>query len=190
MRKPYFLALRLAALAVLASLSTMPPAAAGWIDEAKLGILAHDVGILGDDVEGGTDFNGEIDFKSPHFLKIIGSPRQVIGIAVNSEGRTSFLYFDILNWQPMLARNVLNPGDGIFFSAYLGGAVHDGNLGSESEGKKPLGTRVLYHVALEVGYQINPVNSVTAYMMHLSNAGAARFNGGINDIGIRTGFKF
>jgi len=175
---------------LVASLFVTSPAVAGWIDEGKVGVLAHDVGIFGDNVEGGADVDGELIFKSPGFLKLIGSPRQDVGVSVNTDNKTSFLYLDILNWNWTLSRNLLHPDDGAYVGAFLGGAVHDGNLNHETDGKKALGTRALYHLGVNVGYQINPVNSVELYLVHLSNAGASSHNAGINDIGIRVGFKF
>lgn len=182
---------RVAAFGFLAAcILITSPAVAGWLDEAKVGVLAHDVGIFGHHVEGGADINGELIFKSPDFLKIIGSPRQDVGVSINTDNKTSFLYLDILNWQPMLSRDLLCPGDGIYVGAFLGGAVHDGNLNHEFDSKKALGTRALYHLGVDLGYQINPVNSVEVYFAHLSNANASSHNPGINDIGIRMGFKF
>jgi lipid A 3-O-deacylase len=175
---------------LLASLLGASPAVAGWIDEGKVGILAHDVGIFGDNVESGFDVDGELIFKPPRFLKIIGSPRQDVGISINTDNKTSFLYLDILNWRPTLSRNLLRPDDAIYVTGFLGGAVHDGNLNHDTSDKKALGSRVLYHLGAGIGYQINPVNSIEAYFVHLSNAGASSHNGGINDIGIRVGFKF
>lgn len=68
--------------------------------------------------------------------------------------------------------------------------MHDGNLNHETDSKKALGSRALYHLGVNFGYQINPVNSIEVHFVHLSNAGASSHNAGINDIGIRTGFKF
>lgn len=152
--------------------------------------MAHDVGIFGDHIEDGADINGELIFKSPDFLKILGSPRQDVGISINTDNKTSFIYLDILNWDPVLFRDVLRADDGIYAGGFLGGAVHDGNLDHESDGKKALGTRALYHLGVNLGYQINSVNSIEIYFAHLSNAGASSHNAGINDIGLRTGFKF
>jgi lipid A 3-O-deacylase len=175
----------LAAGAVAAS-----PAAADWLDEAKVGVLAHDVGILGDSVEGGADIDGELNFKPPDFLQVIGSPHQDVGIAVNTGNRTSFVYVDILHWQPTLWRELLSADDSIWVGGQLGGAVHDGDLDHKGDHKKALGTRALYHLGAELGYQIDPVYSVSGYFVHLSNAGASSHNAGINDFGVRVGFKF
>ncbi|HUH83627.1 MAG TPA: acyloxyacyl hydrolase [Stellaceae bacterium] len=190
MKRPHVSARSTAVGFLAASVFATSPASAGWIDEGKVGILAHDVGIFGDNVESGADVDGELIFKSPSFLKMIGSPRQDVGVSVNTDNKTSFLYLDILNWEWAPVHNLLHPGDGAYVDAFLGGAVHDGNLNHEDNGKKALGTRALYHLGASLGYQINPVNSVEVYFVHLSNAGASSHNGGINDIGIRVGFKF
>ena len=189
--KQQYISARSAAFGFLAAgILITSPAVAGWLDEAKVGVLAHDVGILGHHVEGGADINGELDFKPPDFLKFLGSPHQDVGIAVNTAGDTSFLYVDILHWQPTLWRQVFRSKDSIWVGAQLGGAVHDGNLNHEGDNKKALGTRALYHLGAELGYQINPVRSVSIYFVHLSNANASSHNPGINDIGLRVGFKF
>jgi lipid A 3-O-deacylase len=175
----------LAAAALLASGS----ARAGIIDEVKGGVLAHDVGIFGSGVEGGADVVGEVLFTSPDFMKIIGAPRPTVGGSVNTAGHTDYLYFD-MTWTATVWRPMLRAGDGVYVGGFLGGAVHDGNLNVQEDDNKALGTRALYHLGVEVGYQIDPRYSVESYFSHLSNAGASSHNPGLNNIGIRFGFKF
>lgn len=182
--------LRSAGLALLWSVLPLSSAHAGFLDEAKLGVLDHDVGLLGHHVEAGADINGELDFKPLPFLRFLGSPHQDVGIGINTNGDTSFLYVDILHWQPTLWRQVLRSNDSIWVGAQLGGAVHDGNLNHEADDKKSLGTRALYHLGAELGYQFNTARSVSIYFVHLSNANVSQHNPGINDIGLRVGFKF
>ena len=160
------------------------------MDEAKFGILAHDVGIAGHGVEGGADFVGELLFRGPDFYRYIGSPRLAFGGSVNSSGHTDYLYFDLFAWQVTVWQPHLRPDDGLFVGLFLGGAVHDGELNRQVDGNKALGTRGLYHLGLLAGYQINPVNSIEIYYDHLSNAGASSHNAGLNNLGVRTGFKF
>lgn len=184
----------LAAAALLALAVTASPAAAdgGLIDEVKLGVLAHDVGFLGDAVEGGADLMGEVLFKSPEIFGIIGAPRPTLGASVNTAGKTDYLYFDF-TWNYTFFHDVINAQDGFYVGGFLGGALHDGHLNSRPSGDttdKLLGTRALYHLGLELGYQINPVNSVEIYFDHLSNADASSHNAGLNNVGLRTGFKF
>src|SRR5262245_3929315 len=78
------------------SFSLVTPALAGGIvDEVKAGVLAHDVGFLGDSVEGGADIVGEVLFRSPDFLHVIGAPRPTIGASVNTDDKTDYIYFDM-----------------------------------------------------------------------------------------------
>ncbi|HZB90765.1 MAG TPA: acyloxyacyl hydrolase [Stellaceae bacterium] len=159
------------------------------IDEVKGGLLAHDVGFLGHHVEGGADFVGEVLFTSPSFLSIIGSPRPTLGGSVNTAGHTDYAYFD-MTWTATVWRPMVNEGDGVYLGGFLGGAVHDGNLNVQEDGNKALGTRALYHLGVEAGYHITPVYSVELYFSHLSNADASSHNPGLNNIGVRLGYKF
>jgi lipid A 3-O-deacylase len=179
--------LALAGSMIFWSVLPLAPAYAGFLDEAKIGVLDHDIGILGHHVESGVDINGELDFKPPGFLEFLGSPHQHIGIAINTAGDTSYLYVAI---QPTRWRGLLRSRDSLWVGAQLGGAIHNGNLNHEDDDKKALGTRALYHLGAEVGYQINSVRSVSIYFVHLSNANASSHNPGINDLGLRVGFKF
>jgi len=152
-------------------------------------VLAHDVAIFGDNVEDGVDVVGELLFKSPDFFRVIGAPRPTLGASVNTAGKTDYAYVD-LTWNTTLWRQIRGSEDDIYFGGFLGGAVHDGNLNGTGHGEKALGTRALYHLGAELGYQITAAISVEAYFAHLSNANASSRNAGLNNIGLRTGFKF
>jgi lipid A 3-O-deacylase len=184
-------AVGVALLAVAAWALAGGAARAGIVDEVKGGVLAHDIGFLGHHVEGGADIVGEILFKSPDFLSIIGSPRPTIGGSVNTDGRTDYGYFD-MTWTGTVWRPGLREGDGVYVGGFLGGAVHDGRINGpdDQNGNKDLGTRALYHLGVEFGYHINPVYSVEIYFSHLSNADASSHNPGLNNLGLRAGFKF
>ncbi|HSV28059.1 MAG TPA: acyloxyacyl hydrolase, partial [Candidatus Omnitrophota bacterium] len=67
------------------------PAQAG-IDEIRLGLLDHDVGVFGGEHESGYDVNGEVLFESPGFLAPIWAPRPHVGVYVNTTGDTSQAY--------------------------------------------------------------------------------------------------
>jgi lipid A 3-O-deacylase len=179
-------------LFVVAPFSLIAPAAlsGGIVDEVKAGVLAHDIGFLGGGVEGGADIVGEVLFKSPEFLHVIGAPRPTIGGSVNTDGKTDYLYFD-MTWTATVWRPTLRDGDGIYLGGFLGGAVHDGRLvGEDTNGNKNLGTRALFHLGVEAGYHITPVYNLEAYFSHLSNADASSHNPGLNNVGLRAGFKF
>lgn len=178
-----------ALLTAMASMLGTTGARADVVDEVKAGVLAHDVGLLGDHVEGGADITGEVLFASPQFLAPIGAPRPTLGASVNTAGKTDYLYAD-LTWTGTLWHPMLRPQDGVYVGGALGGAVHDGRLNQSVDDDKPLGTRALFHVGVELGYQISAANSVEIYLDHLSNADTSTHNPGLNNIGLRTGFKF
>ncbi len=56
--------------------------------------------------------------------------------------------------------------------------------------RKQLGSRVLFHEYVEVGFRATPVLSLSVFLDHMSNADLARHNAGMTNIGLRTGFKF
>ena len=172
-----------------ADAQTEPVAAPKIIDELKVGGLAHDVGFLGHHVEGGADVNVELLFTSPDLLRYIGSPRPHIGGDINTSGNTSDGYFG-LTWGIMLIQNLFGAGDGVFANGSLGGAVHDGHLLTAPPDRKRLGSRILFRESLELGYQVNPVVSVSAILDHISNANLASRNAGITSAGARIGFRF
>jgi hypothetical protein len=49
---------------------------------------------------------------------------------------------------------------------------------------------VLFREALELGYRINPVYQISAFVDHVSNGGLAKQNESINDLGVRFGIRF
>jgi len=163
------------------------------IDEVKIGVLAHDVGFLTHHVESGADLNVEMLFTSPDLLSIIGSPRPHIGADINTAGNTSDGYFG-LTWRATLLSDLLRPGDGIFVTGSLGGALQDGFTGSTDveppPGRKFLGSVALFRESVELGYQITPTVSIAALLDHISNADLAPRNAGITSAGARLGFKF
>jgi lipid A 3-O-deacylase len=171
-----------ALLSVAAAVAPPAHARAGWLDEAKLGLDAHDIGLGGDHKESGADITGELLFTSPSLLSVIGAPRPHLGVAVNTSGRTSYTYFG-LTWTAALIERT-------FVSGGLGGAVHDGQLTGDAQNRKQLGSRILFHEYVEAGYRITPVFSVSVFLDHMSNADLARHNAGMTNIGLRTGFKF
>ena len=188
---------RLAAflLGTAACVALAPPSARAQlkiVDEFKAGVLAHDVGFLGHHVENGADVNLEMLITPPDLLAVIGSPRPHIGADINTAGKTSDGYFG-LTWGITLIQSLFNPGDGVFANGSLGGAIHDGSplTGAvQPPGHKLLGSRILFRESAELGYQVNPTVSVSAFLDHISTANLAPRNAGITSAGTRLGFKF
>ena len=151
--------------------------------EIKGGVLAHDVPGLwsGFRLESGVDINGEVLFGTG-LAFLGGSLRPAIGGSVNTAGYTSKGYVD--------ARWEIDGPAGLFFGLGLGAAIHDGVLGPTEPDRKALGSRVLFHIPLEVGLRLNERHSLSLYFEHTSNAWLAAHNEGMDNIGVRYGFKF
>jgi lipid A 3-O-deacylase len=160
-----------------------------FVDEVKLGVMAHDITLGGSHVEGGADVNGEVLFVSPKFLDFIGAPRPHIGGWVNTSGNTNAAYFG-LTWGLPIVKSIFGTADALTIYGSLGGAVHDGYEDSAPPGRKRLGSPVLFRESVELGYQITSVYSISIMLDHISNANLASHNAGITNIGGRVGVKF
>jgi lipid A 3-O-deacylase len=150
----------------------------------KIGALAHDVPDLwsGFQIEkNAVDINIEAQFNLAWALPW-GAIRPVIGGSINTRGQTSDGYIDA-RWQ----------GDcpsGLFFGLGLGAAIHDGELGGSDPDRKWLGSRVLFHIPVEVGYHLDEHNDLSVYFEHMSNAYTQKYNEGMDRIGVRYGYRF
>ncbi|GJL75393.1 acyloxyacyl hydrolase [Nitrosomonas sp.] len=156
---------------------------AGLLHQLKFGVLAHDVGDLwsGFNREEGIDLNIEVVF-SPSLTILGGALRPALGGSINTAGDTSKGYLDLL-WQ-------YNFATGIFFVSGVGAAIHDGKLNASTAGRKALGSRVLFHIPVELGYFISPQTTVSIYFDHISNAYTANENEGMDTLGVRFGYVF
>jgi lipid A 3-O-deacylase len=184
--------LTLVLCALVAGLADPAPAAdLQWIDEAKLGLLAHDVRLLGlgHPGETGADVNVELLFPSPGFLRVLGAPRPHLGGTINTAGKTNDVYGG-LTWSGRPWRPLLALPDALFIAGSLGGGIHDGYLNTAPPERKRLGSRLLFRESVEVGYQLTPRLSVSVVLDHLSNAGLAARNQGLTNLGARLGVHF
>jgi lipid A 3-O-deacylase len=162
-----------------------------WIDEAKLGVLAHDIRLfgLGRPGETGADVNVEALFSSPAFFRVLGSPRPHLGGALNTAGQTNYGYVG-LTWSGRPWRPLLKLPDALFVAGSLGGGVHDGYLNTAPAGRKRLGSRFLFRESVEGGYQLTRGLSVSVMLDHLSNGGLVHYNQSLNNLGVRVGVTF
>lgn len=155
-----------------------------FIDEARIGILAHDVPGLWSGWRIETprpDFNAELIF-SPSVDVLGGTVRPVIGGSYNNAGGTSKAYID--------ARWEYQTSLGIFFGLGIGAAVHNGYIDPVSIDHKALGSRVLFHFPAEIGYRFQGGQTLSVYFEHDSNGYTQKSNEGLDDLGIRYGIKF
>ncbi|HXI88122.1 MAG TPA: acyloxyacyl hydrolase [Parvularculaceae bacterium] len=158
------------------------------IDEIRLGVLAHDSGPFTRRKEHGAGINGEIIFKAPRVLKFLGSPRPILGASIATEdGATNAVYAG-LAWQVKLpSRFFVEGGAGI--------AVHDGDTQFKPTDKNIngtiyLGCRALFRLSADLGYRLTDRLSVSAHADHMSNAGLCDDNEGLDNTGVRLGYRF
>ena len=154
------------------------------LSEVRLGVAHHDTGVFGTNKEDAVDIAFGVRFRpfSGTLWDIVANPRPFLGLNINTAGDTSSLNGG-LNWDWELWNQT-------FFSFAWGGAVHDGKLGIERLGRKELGSRVLFYLAAELGYRFDQNHSVAMRLDHMSNAGLADNNEGIDTVGLVYGYHF
>jgi lipid A 3-O-deacylase len=193
---------RASALAAAAAAAALAPVGATaqnlTYSEFKFGVLAHDAHFLGGK-EHGVDINPEVIFASPvpdawaaelpWYVRFAVQPRPTVGGEINTAGDTNQAYFGA-TWTWQLVSDILRPGDGLTFGIFFGPGFNDGEIVSSTPDRKSLGSNVLFREAFELGYRVTPTIEVSAFFDHVSNAGLARYNQSINDIGGRIGFRF
>lgn len=157
----------------------------GIISEVRLGVLAHEAGIMTNQVEPlVADVNFEILFDSPEAFAFFWSPRPHLGATVNPAGDTSNAYLG-LTWDWSLTERV-------FVEASAGGAVHNGRLDKSpaAPDEKALGCRLLFRGALAIGYRLTDHQNLSVMADHLSNAYLCDENPGLDTVGLRWGYRF
>ncbi len=153
----------------------------GIISEVKIGVLAHDVPIVAaDNIEGGVDLNAEILFArlSPKSWNF----RPHLGVQVNTSDDTSQIYAGFTTTHYLT--------DNIWGAFSGGGTLHNGETTELGQDRKAFGTEVLFRLALEVGVDVTDHASVSLYYDHESNAFLSDNNPGIDNVGVRLGWKF
>ena len=160
----------------------LPESKGGKVSEIRLGILIHDVGPFSSSEESGTDVNLEFLFNSSKYLERIWAPRPHLGLTLNSNDDTNQAYFG-LTWE-------FDVWPHLFLGLSLGGSFHDGQTKTDRIDKKELGCKLLFRESLEVGYRFGNRHAITAYLDHLSNANLCDKNEGLENVGMRYGYRF
>jgi opacity protein-like surface antigen len=174
----------LAATALVLASPAAPVLADGLVDEVKLGVLAHDVPDLWSGFRAepnSADVNLEA-LLAPKVSFAGGTLQPAIGASINTVGATSMAYLDA-RWQ-------YETSFGVFLGLGVGAAVHDGQLQLDDWDRKALGSRVLFHFPIEIGYRLDDHNSLSAYFEHTSTGFTAFPNEGMDRLGLRYGYRF
>jgi lipid A 3-O-deacylase len=152
------------------------------VSEVRIGGLYHDAGVISSRKETGADVNSEVLFSSPDILKVIWSPRPDLGGTVNLWGQTSQVYAG-LTWG-------YNFSEHFFGEFSFGPSFNNGHLNKDNENRKDLGSPILFRESLSFGVKFNKHNTLSMFMDHISNGGLAKYNGGMETVGLRYGYKF
>jgi len=156
----------------------------GLLSEIKIGALAHDQGPFSSNKEDGIDAQVELRFVSPDILKYIGAPYPHIGADINTSGNTSSVWLGVV-WEKQFWK-------GLFAGFSVGGAYHDGETdqGKGQEDEKELGCNPLFRLAINVGWRFDKHHSIDVLLDHLSNAKLCDTNEGLENVGVRYGYRF
>lgn len=172
------------------------------ISEIKAGLLTQSSSILDSDNPGefwyqkdehGASVNGEVLFNGPGFLQHIYTPRINLGLNISTAGDTDYAYTG-LQWDGNLT-------DKLFVAGFFGFMVHDGVISRAPTDPRynttrMLGSRVLFRLGPEIGYNFDAHNSLMLTYAHSSNGWILNgfdvegHNEGLDQIGVRYGYKF
>lgn len=167
----------------------------GFISEVRVSVANHDVPFLSfanteidpfsHRIEDGLDIGAEVLFTSPEFLDFIGSPRPYASIGISTAGDTNHAAAG-LSWE-------YDFESGIYGGGFLGLAYQDGYINNAPEDRLRLGSPILFHFGADLGYRIDGHWGIALFWEHMSNGsilGNATANEGMDNIGIRIGYRF
>ncbi len=185
-------------LLVTVAISPVPTCADPLISDVHLGFLAHDAPFLGPRYETGVDINADMVFGSPVTdadlagiaprYRWLLRPAPDIGVDANTAGQTSQIYAGAI-WSVDLDTG-LWPDHAVFANIGFGAAYNNGTIHSPNNARLSLGSHYLFHPSLEIGDRLTQHSAISVYYEHSSNASIARYNDGLNNIGVRLGFHF
>jgi len=153
------------------------------VSEVRGGVYAHDIDFWSFHREDGVDVNGEVLFVSPSFLDVLWAPRPHLGATVNTSGNTSHAYGG-LTWElPIFSTD-------FFVDGNLGLSVNNGRRDTDDPDRKSLGSPVLFRLGAALGYNLTEQVNVSIQYEHMSNAYLANENEGMDNVGLRLGYRF
>lgn len=186
------------ALAGLVLAATVAPAEAQFIEEARIGVLAHNICVIdckNANKEDGPTVEGELVLASPGVLQFLFAPRPYLLASVNVSGDTSYGGAGLLwNWDFAEGWS-LEPG--------VGYVIHDGATESPFPQGSPeseafarenvlLGSDDLFRTSLAINRDLGANWGLQVQYEHLSHGqilGDGR-NQGMDSIGLRAYWRF
>jgi len=175
--------------AVAALAFSASPAAAEIVDQVWIGGYAHDISDLGLGKESNTtDIQLEVDSAQPQVLRFLGAPHLNATLALNTAGKTDFGSVG-LAWDRRLIGS-------LYGSLQFGIGDSDGVTRPSSDPKDRdrllLGSKALFREAAGVNWRMKNHWLIGVQFVHASNGLilGRRYNEGINDAGVRIGYRF
>lgn len=183
-------------LALAATLVLAWPLNAAWagpIDEVSVGGYMHDVTNLGGGVESNLqDVQIELDSARPSLLRPLGAPRVNVTVAFNGARKSDMASAGLVWDHRVIGR--------LYATFDVGLALTDGVInpqpGLANRNPYPrllLGSSVLFREAPGLEWRIDDHWLMGAQFVHASNGGilgSHHYNRGINDAGLRLGYRF
>ena len=77
-----------------------------------------------------------------------------------------------------------------FIEGNLGLSLNNGHISTNNDKRKSLGSPLLFRVGAALGYILTEKINVSLQYEHMSNAYIANPNEGMDNVGIRLGYKF
>lgn len=95
-------------------------------------------------------------------------------------------------WDGDFLRNTFRSNDSFFSELGLGGAVQTGpnRASPETRDHKGLGSRILFHEELDVGYRFTWRSTLSLFLDRISDTNLTSHNPGLATLGVRMGFRF
>lgn len=167
-----------------ASTDTSDMASEYGITKLRVGIFAHNKGLVASRVEHGTDANGEVVTEPVDWLF---NAEPTYGLMLNGIGNTSYLYAGY-SWELDVFEDEADTG--LFVIPFFGLTVHNGKREPESK-RRGLGCRVLFREAIEVGWRFSERWALSILTDHLSHGGFCEDrNQGLDNTGIRFHWRY
>lgn len=142
------------------------------------GILAHSTGPVSNGQEEGVDLHAEVLWN-----ETLAGGYYVAGADLSLRGETSFIYTG-LSWEKKYFKK-------LHLGAFGGFGIHDGKLDGDRNDRRLLGSRVLFRVAMDVGWYLNDQWSLNFLYDHYSNLGIGNVrNQGNDNMGLRLSYYF
>lgn len=151
--------------------------------EVRGGLLSFDTGVFTRHDYWDVVFNGEILAPLGPAARYLGSPRLKLGAHLTPRPDYADLIYAGLNWDIYVSRRV-------YFSIGFGASYQANSDPLTNGSARRLGCTLNFHEELAVGMDFGKHFTAQLYADHTSNAGSCGHNRGLENAGLRFGYRF